>query len=134
MNIRLFNAKYTIRRFSEQQNVRGYFVSPHSDFTVSIDVSPSGSDSAKNQPEGENYISYLDGWGEVELRTADPKTGTWGDLLWYHGDWYECTSCVRWDHTLLSHFNYHFAMAPRTSANSSDLEPPESAEESGDSA
>lgn len=124
MNIRLFNRKYTIRRFSEQKNVRGYFISPFEDFTVSMDVSPSGTDSMKSQPEGQNVVSYLDGWGETELRTSDIRAGTRGDMLWYDDDWYECVSCRKWNHTLLSHFNYHFAMVPRSEPRTGCLEAP----------
>lgn len=132
MNIRLFNAKYTVRRFSEPKNVRGYSVSSFSDMQVEIDVSPSGTDSMNTQPEGENKTTALDGWGVPELRTSDVTAGTLGDMLWYDNDWYECVSCRKWNHTLLSHYNYHFVMVPRTERKNGNLEPPESDDEGGD--
>ena len=124
MNIRLFNKNYWIRRFGEQRIVKGYVVSGSSDFVANLNIHPMSADKIQALPEGERYIKRLEGHGEVRLQTGSEKTNTKGDLLFYHGDWYECTSCQLWDHTLLSHYNYQFVIVPIDASGSVDIEPP----------
>ena len=47
-----------------------------------------------------------------------------GDLLYYMGDWYECTAAQPWDHTVLSHLNYQFCLVPTDGTRASDIEDP----------
>lgn len=122
MNITIFNKKYWLRRFGEQKNVRGYLTSPQEDMVVSIHVHPLGTDSISALPEGERKLKRLEGHGGIELFTANEQTGQKADLLYYHGDWYECLSCQLWDHTLLSHYNYQFVLVTRNAGRSTDIE------------
>lgn len=124
MNIALFNKKYWVRRFSEPKNVRGYLTSGREDFVASLHIHPMGSDAMLALPEGERKMKHLEGHGTVELRPASEKTGIKGDLLFYMGDWYECTAAQPWDHTLLSHLNYQFCLVPKDGARGTDIEDP----------
>lgn len=124
MNIRLFNKNYWIRRFSAQREVKGYFTSGHKDFVASINVHPLGSDTIQALPEGERKLKRLEGHGEIALLVGNEKEGRKGDLLYYHGDWYECVSSQMWDHTILAHYNYQFVLVPTDAGGSIDLEAP----------
>ena len=125
MNITLFNKKYWVRRFGEQRNVRGYLTTGHEDFIASLNVHPA-SESRQALPEGERRQIRLEGHGTDRLIASNEETGVKGDLLYYHGNWYECVSAQEWDHTLLSHINYQFVLVPPDGSQSIDLdEPPE---------
>ena len=124
MNIRLFNKNYWIRRFGVQREVKGYLTSGQEDFVASLNVHPLGTDAIQALPEGERKLTRLEGHGEVALLVGDEETGRKGDLLYYHGDWYECVSSQMWDHTILSHYNYQFVLVPTDAGGTVDLEPP----------
>lgn len=123
-NITLFNKKYVVRHFGEQENINGYLASTYTDCIVSMNVHPLSSDQVQALPEGERNVRHLEGHSSDILTTADQKTNTQGDLLYYKGDWYECTSAEEWDHTVLSHRNYKFVLVPNDASNSTDLAPP----------
>ena len=112
MNITLFNKKYWVRRFKEPQNIRGYITADHEDFVASLHIHPMGSDAMIALPEGERKMKHLEGHGTDVLIPASEATGIKGDLLYYMGDWYECTAAQPWDHTVLSHLNYQFCLVP----------------------
>ncbi len=124
MNITLFNKKYWIRRFGEQRLVRGYLTNTHTDFVASIHVHPLGTDQQQALPEGERRLKHLEGHGIISLCVADERLNRKGDLLYYGGEWYECRSCVLWDHTILSHYNYQFMLVPQDGSWSADLDGP----------
>ena len=125
MNIRLFNKNYWIRRFGVQKEVKGYLTSGYEDFVSSINLHPLGTDAIQALPEGERKIKRLEGHGEDALVSADEKTNQKGDMVYYHGNWYECVSSQMWDHTILSHYNYQFVLVPTDASNTTDLEPPD---------
>ena len=81
-------------------------------FTVRLNVQPQAPDNFEGNPEGERTVKKLKAWGPHELTSADEYSGIPGDLLFYKGIWYECTSCVDWDHTILSHFQSDFTALP----------------------
>ena len=112
MNITLFNKKYWVRRFKEPQNIRGYITADHEDFVASLHIHPMGSDAMLALPEGERKMKHLEGHGTDVLIPASEATGINGDLLYYMGDWYECTAAQPWDHTVLAHLNYEFCLVP----------------------
>jgi len=122
MNIRLFNKKYWVRRFEEQREVRGYLASGYSDFVADLNVHPLGTDQVMTLPEGQRKIKRLEAHGEIQLVVADQDSNRKGDLLFYHGEWFECISSQMWDHTVLSHYNYQFVLVPRDAALSTDIE------------
>lgn len=124
MNIRLFNKNYWIRRFGVQREVKGYLTSGYEDFVASLNVHPLGTDAIQALPEGERKLKRLEAHGEVALLVGDEETGRKGDLLYYHGDWYECVSSQMWDHTILSHYNYQFILVPTDAGGTVDLELP----------
>ena len=99
MNITIFNKKYWVRRFGEPKNVRGYITSGRK-------------------------MKHLEGHGTAALIPANQETGVKGDLLFYHGEWYECTAAQEWDHTVLSHINYQFCLVPTNSPRSADIKDP----------
>lgn len=124
MNIRLFNKNYWIRRFGVQREVKGYLTSGYEDFVASLNVHPLGTDAIQALSEGERKLKRLEAHGEVALLVGDEKESRKGDLLYYHGDWYECVNSQMWDHTILSHYNYQFVLVPTDAGGSIDLEPP----------
>ena len=128
MNINLFNKKYWLRHFGEQKNVRGYLTSGREDRVVSLNVHPLSSDQQQTLPEGERKVKHLEAHGTAELVVANQTTGIKGDLLYYHGEWYECVSAQLWDHTLLSHWNYQFTLVPTDSAGTIDTKDPPGAD------
>jgi len=125
MNIRLFNKNYWVRRFGEQKVVMGYLTSGAEDFVLSANIHPMSTDSIQALPEGERHIKRLEGHGEVALNVGNETSNTKGDLLFYHGDWYECTSCQLWDHTVLTHYNYQFVLVPWDASETYDMTQPE---------
>lgn len=124
MNIRLFNKNYWIRRFGKQKEVKGYLTSGYEDFVASLNVHPLGTDAIQALPEGERKMKRLEGHGEVALLVGNEEDNRKGDLLYYHGDWYECVSSQMWDHTILSHYNYQFILVPTDAGGSVDLDAP----------
>ncbi|MCD8397537.1 MAG: hypothetical protein LUD12_10240 [Lachnospiraceae bacterium] len=75
----------------------------------------------------------MEGHGTDILVAANQDAGVKGDLLYYHGDWYECVSAVEWDHTILNHWNYKFSLVPKDAAGTVDLEEPdENLDDGGD--
>lgn len=121
MNIRLFNSDYWLRRFGEQREVKGHLTSSYDDYVVSLNVHPLGSDQLQVLPEGERRIKHLEAHGMYDLRVGNQAENIKGDLLLYYGEWYECQTCQRWDHTILSHFNYQFVLVPAESCKDYDL-------------
>ena len=124
MNIRLFNKNYWVRRFGEQENIRGYLSSGFNDFVASLHLHPMGTDEMLALPEGQRKVKRLEGHGEIELLTADQRVNRKGDMVYYHGAWYECEMCQLFDHTLLSHYNYQFVMVPLDAAGTADTAAP----------
>ncbi len=124
MNITLFNRNYWARRFGEQREIRGYITTGRRDFIVSLNVHPSGTDRQQANDEGERRIKRLEAHGTDELVAADQDTETKGDLLYYHGYWYECVNAQLWDHTVLNHINYSFVIVPDDAHGTIDLDDP----------
>ncbi len=122
MNIWLFNRDYWLRRFNEQREVKGYLTAGYQDYVVSLNVHPMGSDALQALPEGERSVKHLEGHGEYDLVVANRGENRKGDLLLYHGNWYECTASQMFDHTILSHFNYQFVQVPLESIGDCDID------------
>lgn len=131
MNIALFNKPYTIRRFLDDQRiVKGFVTSQYEDFTASLHIHPPSDDTVNALPEGERLIKRLEGHGSIELRSANQDTDQKGDLLYYDGSWYECVSSVKYDHTILSHWNYKFVIVPKDASGTTDTDPPKEDDDS----
>ena len=131
MNIELFNKNYWVRRFGDQQIIRGIVTSGKTDFIASLNVHPLGVDEQQDLPEGERMVKKLEAHGSVELVVAKETANRKGDLLLYHGRWYECVDAQQWDHTLLSHTNYQFVIVPEDSAHSVDTKDPPTLDPNG---
>lgn len=132
MNISLFNKKYWLRHFGKQRVVKGYLTSGKEDRIVSLNVHPLGTDKQQALPEGEREIKRLEAHGTDELVVADKDTNRKGDLLYYHGEWYECVNAQLWDHTVLAHMNYQFVIVPKSGAKSIDTDNPPEADPNGE--
>ena len=120
----MFNKRYWVRRFGEQKEVKGYLTSGREDFIASLNVHPLGTDQQQALPEGERGVKRLEAHGTAELIVANKIENTKGDLLYYHGDWYECVNAQLWDHTVLTHTNYQFVLVPKDGSRSIDTEDP----------
>ena len=112
MGIGLFKKPYTVRRHGPQKVVGGYAQAPFSDCVMLLNVQPQAPDSYQGLPEGERTVKHLKTYGRNKLASADERARVPGDLLYYHGAWYECKSSVLWDHTVLAHYQSDFVALP----------------------
>jgi len=112
MSIGLFKKPYIIRNHGPQSNIKGYTAATHADSIVRLNVQPQAPDEYEGDPSGERTIKRLKSWGPDRLTSADEYSGIPGDMLFYHGIWYECTSSVMWGHTILSHYQSDFTALP----------------------
>jgi len=112
MPISLFKKPYTIRKHGPQTNIDGYTAATYTDSIIKLNVQPQAPDEYAGDPLGERTIKRLKSWGPTQLTSADEYNGIPGDLLFYKSIWYECISCVDWDHTILSHFQSDFTALP----------------------
>lgn len=112
MSVGLFRRPYTVRKHLPQEIIDGYPSARYRDFTMRLDVQPFTPDELMALPEGARTGKRVKTFGADELISADGYTNTPGDFLFYQGLWYECTSSVRWDHTLLSHYRSDFVLLP----------------------
>lgn len=98
------------------------------DFKAKLNVQPMSSDDLQALPEGMRQTKRLKAWGSLALTAADQKLKRMGDWLYFGGRWYECVSCIRWDHTPLSHYESEFCMVDGSIA-AKNLEPPGNTDE-----
>ena len=112
MYIGLFKKPYTLRRYGEQTVTGGYASAPYADMEVRLDVQPFNPDELLTLPEGERTIKRIKSFGQSRLTSTDEFKGIAGDRLFYQGYWYECTSSVMWEHTMLAHYRSEFTILP----------------------
>ena len=112
MSIGLFKKPYIVRTHGEQTITSGYASAPYTFMTVRLNVQPFTTDELMTLPEGERTVKRIKSFGPSKLISADEYSGNPGDYLYYHGLWYECTSSVQWDHTMLRHFRSEFVALP----------------------
>ena len=127
MSTDIFRKPCTIRRFSEQEIVRGHAVAGYTDTKTKLNVQPLSPDELQALPEGERSIKRVKAFSDYPLTAADQYIGQPGDWLFYKGHWYECKSSVQWDHTPLAHFRSEFVIVPESELEE-NVEPPEEVE------
>ena len=120
MYIGLFKRPYVVRHYGEQSLVDGYASAPHTDAVTRLDVQPLTPDELMALPEGDRTVKRVKTFGPDRLTSADDYDDIPADRLFYQGLWYECTSSVMWDHTLLSHYRSDFVILPQRD----QMEPP----------
>lgn len=106
----LWRRPYTLRSCTGQHLERGYAVRDYEEITVMLDVQFRGG-GADPLPEGRRSGEKLLTIGDHVMRTADALTGRPADLLYYQGEWWECTDSQVRDKTLLSHCAATFSRA-----------------------
>lgn len=111
---KIFRKTYTIRRFGDEVIIDGNGTATYEDFSVTLNVQPLSSKDIAALPEGERLTKRFKAYGDFIFTTADQSTGRRGDWLLYHGNWYECTSSVEWDHTMLCHCKSEFVAVPES--------------------
>ena len=114
MKIRIFRRLYTVRKYGKQEIIDGYPRAPYTDVKTRLNVQPLSSDELQALPEGQRKINRVKAFGADRLTSADEHEGIPGDRLFYQGLWYECTSSVMWDHTLLGHYHSEFVVIPQS--------------------
>lgn len=122
MFIGLFKKLYTIRRYGTQTIVKGYASAPHTDFMTWLDVQPYSPDDLKVLPEGERTEKRVKTFGGERLVSSDAIEGVLSDRLFYEGRWYQCTSSVMWEHTILRHYRSDFVLMSQN--EQSKMKPP----------
>lgn len=123
----VFRKNYVVRRFGEQQFIKGYASVPYTDVMTSLNVQPLSPNELQALPEGDRAVRRLKAFGSLPLTAADQETGTPGDWLFYSGRWYRCVSAIPWDHTMLSHCKSEFCAVPETEPPQ-NLAPPKEVE------
>lgn len=106
-----FAKRYTRRTLGSQTIVNGFATNTYHDDTVDIDLQVDP-DQMESLPDGQRIAKVLKGWGDVEFKTSDAVAGRTADRVLYNGHWYECTSCVFLDHTILNHYRMEFTRIP----------------------
>ena len=107
----LFRKQYTVRHYGPQSFTDGYAAQSFSDSTVSLDIQPDA-DALEAPEEGATTVTRINAWGNTVLTAANQAAGVRGDRVYWHGSWYECTSCVNWDGTPLCHYKATFTIVP----------------------
>ena len=80
---------------------------------VRLNVQPLTPNELMALPDGDRTVKRVKSFGPDRLSSADDLKGTPGDRLFYNGAWFECTSSVMWDHTILSHYRSDFTILPQ---------------------
>ena len=101
---------YTLRRYTEQKNNKGYFSQGHRDIVVSLDVQPITGTQTQVTVNGKRMSTNIKAYGSFPIQVEDAKKGTKADWLFFDGAWYECNSCVHWEHTPLAHYRSQFVL------------------------
>ena len=112
MRIKIFRRPYTIRKHGPQTVIDGYASANYADSVIRLNVQPQAPDDMDATPSGDKTVKQLKSWGSDKLTSANEYDGIPGDLLFYGGIWYECTSSVMWDHTMLAHYQSDFVAWP----------------------
>ena len=121
MSIGIFRKPYVIRRHGAQTVKNGYASATYFDSITRLNVQPQAPDNMESAPEGGYTVKRLKSWGNQKLTSSDDFEGIPGDRLFYDGLWYECTSSVKWNHTILRHYQSDFVLLPADE----QTEPPE---------
>lgn len=113
MVLDIFKKPYTLRRFEKTQIIRGRPRAAYTDSMVKLNVQPLSSDDVMTLPDGIRRKKNVKAIGRTELRTADEKTGTLADRIYYRGEWYECTGSDIWGNTPIGQTEAVFGLVPR---------------------
>jgi hypothetical protein len=108
----IFKRRFVVRRHEAQVIVNGYAHAPYGEMSELLNVQPLSANDLMALPEGERTVKRLKSFGRGKLMSAEESTGIPGDRLFYEGYWYECTSSVMWDHTILRHYRSEFVILP----------------------
>lgn len=118
----IWKRPYVLRRYKAQKNRKGYYARGYTETTVMLDVQTVNA-SATVTKEGKRPTKQIRSFGSFPIKAADVKSATQGDRLFFEGEWYECTSCVRREHTPLAHYRSEFTLVSEAISNS-DLNTP----------
>lgn len=117
-----FKRDYIVRRFGKETVEEGFSAAPYEDSVLKLeDFQPLSADEIQALPEGQRSIRRIKSIGTTQFTPADEKTGVRGDWVYYEGRWFECSSCHKWDHTILAHYESEFVEVPP----GLDTKPPE---------
>lgn len=112
MVLDIFKKPYTLRRFEKVQVVKGYSRARYSDSVVKLNVQPLTSTEIMALPDGIRRSKNIRAIGKVQIKTADDKTGTLADRIYYRGEWYECTGADIWGNTPVGQTEAVFGLVP----------------------
>lgn len=123
MVLNLFKKPYILRRFGKTELVRGHSRARYSDCTVMLNVQPLSMTELTALPDGIQRAKNIKAIGKVLIRTADERTGTLADRLYYRGEWYECTGADIWGNTPVGQTEAVFGLIPDVEAGDILLSP-----------
>ena len=106
MNI--WKKDYVMRRYGKQKNRKGYAASSFTDTTVQLNVQTITETQSSVTVDGKRSVKRIKAYGSFPFRVEDVQSGIRADRLFFAGAWYECESCVFWEHTPLSHYRSQF--------------------------
>lgn len=134
MVLNIFKKQYTLRRFGETKLVKGRSRASYSDCMVMLNVQPLSMTELTALPDGIRRAKNIKAIGKVLVRTADERTGTLADRLYYSGEWYECTGTDIWGNTPVGQTEAVFGLIPNVEAGDILLSPDSGAENGDDAA
>lgn len=127
MGLPLWKNKHILRRFSEPTYTGGYAVSSYTDITITANIqTPSRATSTAT--DGDYPHQTIKVFTETQLNTADDRTGTPADRIWFQDKWFECRTSRHSNDTFLHHWTAEFVEcvaqddAPDSEATSDDTD------------
>ena len=130
MGLPLWKHAHLLRRFSEPTCSGGYAVSTYEDMYIMANIqTPSRTTSTAG--DGDYPYQTIKVFTESQINTADDRTGTPADWIWFQDKWFECRTSRHSNDTFLHHWTAEFVeCATQADAPNEDDETEEAASDS----
>lgn len=107
MGLPLWKHAHLLRRFSEPTCSGGYAVSTYTDMYIMANIqTPSRTTSTAG--DGDYPWQVIKVFTETQINTADDRTGTPADWIWFQDKWFECRTSRHSNDTFLHHWTAEF--------------------------
>lgn len=104
---KIWKSYYTMRRYGEQQVVRGNVVRSYTESQVFLDIQPVMNEMTVTEG-GKRVIKRITAYGNEMMHTEDVKNGIPADRIYFDGAWFECESSMKYEHSIVSHYTTSF--------------------------
>ena len=103
----IFKKSYTLRRYTEQQIIRGMISAPYTDMNVRLDIQTL-EDAQVTTQDGTVSVQQIKSFGKEQVKTEDVTNQVKADRLYFQGKWFECKSSRLSENTPLKHWTATF--------------------------